>query len=90
MTFNQSDRSKPFLAALHGAAVSLVAVTVLGATQSPAPIVFTDVAERAGIRFVHHNGAAGNYWYPELFGGGVAVLDIDSDGWPDLDRKSVV
>ena len=42
-------------------------------------ITFTDVTARAGITFVHHNGAAGNKWYPELFGGGVAVLDVDGD-----------
>jgi hypothetical protein len=69
---------------LRGAAVALAALAALAATQSQPPIVFTDVADRAGLRFVHHNGAAGNYWYPELFGGGVAVLDIDGDNWPDL------
>lgn len=48
------------------------------------PLTFTDVTSRAGISFVHENGADGAYWYPELFGGGVAVLDADGDRWPDL------
>jgi hypothetical protein len=64
-------------------AVVGLAVVAIGAQSQP-QIVFTDVTERAGITFVHHNGAAGNKWYPELFGGGVAVLDIDGDTWPDL------
>jgi len=49
-----------------------------------APFTFSDVTASAGIRFVHENGADGAYWYPELFGGGVAVLDADGDRWPDL------
>ncbi|MGH9383343.1 MAG: CRTAC1 family protein [Vicinamibacterales bacterium] len=61
-----------------------VAVLALAAAQSRPPVTFTDVTEHAGIRFIHHNGAAGNKWYPELFGGGVAVLDIDGDAWPDV------
>lgn len=77
MTFQHVDRCRI-------AGLALVALGVLGATQSPAPIVFADITEGAGISFVHHNGAAGNNWYPELFGGGVAVLDIDGDGWPDV------
>jgi hypothetical protein len=48
------------------------------------PVTFTDVSERARVAFKHHTGAAGDKWYPELFGGGVAVLDIDGDQWPDL------
>ena len=66
-------------------AIGSLAVSVaLHAAQPRAPLTFTDVTARAGITFVHHNGAAGNQWYPELFGGGVAVLDIDRDRWPDL------
>lgn len=73
----------------HGAVLAVAAwlagaVAVLPATQPTGPIVFADVTARAGIAFTHHNGAAGNKWYPELFGGGVAVLDVDGDTWPDL------
>jgi len=50
---------------------------------SPAD-TFADVSAGAGIRFVHHNGAQGQFLYPELFGGGVAVLDLEGDQWPDL------
>jgi len=48
------------------------------------PVVFTEVTEQSGITFVHKNGAVGEKWYPEIFGGGVVVLDVDSDGWSDL------
>ncbi len=37
-----------------------------------------------GIDFVHVNGARGDKWMPETMGGGVAVLDYDGDGKPDL------
>ena len=48
------------------------------------PIGFTDVTEAAGIRFRHASGAAGNKLLPETMGSGVAVLDFDGDGRPDL------
>ena len=67
-----------------GLALTLAATQALGQEPAHAPVVLTDVTERAGITFVHHNGAVGDKWYPEIFGGGVAVLDIDTDGWPDL------
>jgi hypothetical protein len=66
----------------------VVGVVLTGAlprvSAAGAPFVFTDATARAGITFVHENGAAGTFWYPELFGGGVAVLDVDGDRWPDL------
>ncbi len=61
-----------------------LALTTLGAVQTAPPLAFTDITARSGISFVHQNGAAGGKWYPELFGGGVAVLDVDGDQWPDL------
>ena len=69
------------------AVCALAALRLSGLTGSLAagqPFTFDDVTSRAGISFVHENGAAGAYWYPELFGGGVAVIDADGDRWPDL------
>ena len=62
-----------------------------GADTTPAPEEgsaanrdwFTDAAEISGLRFVHFNGASGHFYYPEILGPGVALVDYDNDG--DLD-----
>jgi hypothetical protein len=54
---------------------------------SPTPaldLVFAEKAAAMGIDFVHVTGASGKKWMPETMGGGVAVLDYDGDGRPDL------
>ncbi|MEI8381168.1 MAG: CRTAC1 family protein [Planctomycetota bacterium] len=45
---------------------------------------FVDITESAGIKFAHENGAAGEKLLPESMGGGVAFLDYDGDGDPDI------
>jgi hypothetical protein len=65
-------------------AVTGLAMAALAATRAHAQVSATDITAAAGITFEHRNGAAGDKWYPELFGGGVVVLDLDSDAWPDL------
>jgi hypothetical protein len=45
---------------------------------------FEDVTRAAGIHFVHNNGAFGKMWLPEAMGSGVAFLDYNNDGWPDI------
>jgi hypothetical protein len=51
----------------------------------PVPKVrFTDVTQRAGIRFVHTNGSFGKKLLPETMGSGVAFLDFNKDGKQDL------
>lgn len=49
-----------------------------------APPRFVDITEAAGIAFVHMNGATGKFHYPEVMGGGVALLDYDGDGYLDI------
>jgi tetratricopeptide (TPR) repeat protein len=48
---------------------------------------FRDDAQSAGIAFTYENGddpAVDGMRTWQSFGGGVAVLDFDGDGWPDL------
>lgn len=47
-------------------------------------VPFTDITAQAGIRFEHFGGAIGEKLLPETMGSGVAFLDFDADGDPDL------
>ena len=47
-------------------------------------ITFRDVTQQSGIRFTHNNGAFGKKFLPETLGPGVAFIDYDNDGWPDI------
>ena len=51
----------------------------------PVPQVrFTDITEASGIKFQHVNGATGKKLLPETMGSGVAFVDFNNDGLPDL------
>jgi hypothetical protein len=53
-------------------------------SEAGSAITFRDITQRAGIHFVHNNGAFGKKYLPETMGPGVAFIDYDNDGWPDI------
>ena len=50
----------------------------------PRSLDFVDDAEAVGLRFVYDNAETPIHQQPEPFGGGVALLDYDADGWLDV------
>ncbi|HEV2697108.1 MAG TPA: CRTAC1 family protein [Terriglobales bacterium] len=50
-----------------------------------APIVFEDVTKQSAIdKFLHRSGTPAKSTIIEVPGSGVALLDYDNDGWPDI------
>src|SRR5690348_8183695 len=69
--------------ALAGAALILSRAGASVHDSAP-QIQFEDIAKKAGLNFVLHNGATGEFHQPELMLGGVAVLDYNNDGCMDI------
>ena len=56
-----------------------------GGTVKSGPIVFEDIAAKAGLTAWHHTmGAPEKHFILETTGSGVALLDYDNDGWLDI------
>ncbi|MCK4764087.1 MAG: CRTAC1 family protein [Candidatus Aminicenantes bacterium] len=65
-------------AALH----ETITLHAAGPAPKEAPL-FTDIAKKSGLDFVHFNGMCGEYYFPEMTGQGGGFFDYDNDG--DLD-----
>ena len=64
----------------------ILALAFLGFASLPlsaADDPFVDRAAEWGLTFSYWNGMSGQYYYPEIIGGGAALFDFDNDG--DLD-----
>ncbi len=56
-----------------------------GGTVASGPIVFTDIAAKAGLAgWRHQMGSPEKKYILEAIGSGVALLDYDNDGWLDI------
>ena len=68
----------------HLARLLIALAALAGAPGAGAQIVFTEVAERSGVRFRHSDGSCEKRYFAEQVGGGAAFLDADGDGRLDL------
>jgi hypothetical protein len=67
--------------------VSAVVAANGGVPSPPLPStdsIFTDATAASGIVFAHENSPTTNKYLIETMGGGVALLDVDNDGWLDV------
>jgi enediyne biosynthesis protein E4 len=67
-----------------GKALVLCLITVPLVSSSSSDVQFTDVTQPLAIDFKHENSPTSNKYLIETMGGGVAVLDYDSDGRLDI------
>lgn len=66
------------------ATVKTAAKTEAAALTPLLPVRFQERAAAAGLDFVLRNDASPRKYQIETMTGGVAVIDFDNDGWPDI------
>ena len=88
---NRKRRRAPLIGAVLSSSprivVALLACLVAAGwtlAQETSPVVFTDAAAEAGIDFIHSHGGSGKYYSVETMGSGLALADLDRDGWLDI------
>ena len=62
----------------------LLRPSALAPSPNSSPLRLVDVAAQAGLKFQHMSGSAEKQYILESMSGGVAWIDYDRDGWPDL------
>jgi hypothetical protein len=62
----------------------LPCVLLLGGARPGSAQTFVNVAQEAGIDFLHQNGATPEKYMPETMAGGGLFFDYDDDGWIDV------
>jgi len=68
-----------------GTPVNYTARRTVGITDPKAPMVFEDVTDKSGLAsFKHRAGTLAKDYIFEVSSGGVAILDYDGDGLPDI------
>jgi tetratricopeptide (TPR) repeat protein len=65
-------------------AFALAAATLSSPQSTAVSTKFVEAQEAAGLRFQFRNSATPAKYLIETMGGGVAILDYDGDGWPDI------
>ncbi|MCK7592996.1 CRTAC1 family protein [Pseudomarimonas salicorniae] len=66
---------------LRTALLAVLATTALPATAAD---WLVEVTAEAGIDFRYEHGGRGEFYFPEIMGAGIGVLDADGDGLMDL------
>ena len=82
-----ADSSQPEAGTAAGPGEGPQAGYATGTRTDDADHWFVDRTAPSGLDFVHSNGMSGEFYYPEMIGAGIALLDYDSDG--DLDAYFV-
>src|SRR5262252_734517 len=71
--------------AATGTPANYTSKRTVGITDPKAPIIFEDVTDKTALaNFKHRAGTLAKDYIFEIASGGVAVLDYDGDGLPDI------
>jgi enediyne biosynthesis protein E4 len=82
VTLDGNSQAHAALARLR--AVAGASPGVARAPQSVSPIRFRNIASSAKLDFTLRNGTTPRKYQVETMTGGVAIIDFDNDGWPDI------